>query len=185
MKSVLVLFSGGADSTLLLCRARQVAGKVGALLFDYGQIHAAELDVAEKFLEEQGLVNEKYRMSLPFYHTTSPLLMGHGCAPRAGVHEMHVPSRNLVFIAHAASIAESGGYDEIWYGADFSDSINRFPDCTQEWVGKMGEVLAINGSRPLRLRAPLLGMTKDDVLDELAIRGITHDRIFSGYGESR
>jgi len=59
------------------------------------------------------------------------------------------------------SVAENMGINEVWYGADYSDRENRFPDCYQEYVVKMNEMMAISGVRPIKLVAPLLGMSKD------------------------
>jgi 7-cyano-7-deazaguanine synthase len=183
-KNILVLFSGGADSTLLMCMAKIHADRIGALIYKYGQRHGDEVDIAERFLAAHPALDcLVYRVGLELKYVTSPLLSGKECGPREGVNENHVPARNLIFIAHAASIAESQGYDEIWYGADFSDRVNLFPDCTQEWVIRMNQVLAINGSRPLELRAPLLGLTKQQVIEELENCGIKMEEVFSGYGD--
>jgi 7-cyano-7-deazaguanine synthase in queuosine biosynthesis len=100
-----------------------------------------------------------------------------------GVHEMHVPSRNLMFVGIAASIAEDMGCDTIWYGADYSDYENKFPDCMQQWFGAMNGVLKINGPNPLTLEAPLAGLTKETILKALFAKGITEDEMFSGYGD--
>jgi 7-cyano-7-deazaguanine synthase in queuosine biosynthesis len=96
---------------------------------------------------------------------------------------MHVPSRNLMFVGIAASIAEDLGIDTVWYGADFDDYINKFPDCMQEWFGKMNEVLAVNGPKPIKLEAPLAGLTKETILKALKNKGIKEDEMFSGYGD--
>lgn len=189
MKNILVLFSGGADSALLLYMARVSAGQntgdngwVGVVSFSYGQVHSRELAVARDFLDKhRNLWNADFHQEIDTSGVTSPLLKGRDCKPRSGVHEKHVPARNLMFIAHAAAIAESQGYDEIWYGADYSDRENLFPDCYQEWVVKMNQVLAINGSRPIKLVAPLLGMSKEEVLVALENCGVRREEIFSGY----
>jgi 7-cyano-7-deazaguanine synthase len=183
-KNILVLFSGGADSTLLLLIARKISERVGAVTFNYGQKNLAELVSARNLLEKHpSLCDERYYAELDLRHVTSPLLEGKGCAPRHGVNEKHVPARNLMFVAHAAAIAESQGFDEIWYGANFTSRMNSFPDCTQEWVFAMDRVLAINGSRRISLRAPLLGVAKDDIWLYLKMRGIDRTEVFSGYGE--
>ena len=182
MRRILVLFSGGADSTLLLFMGRVITSKVGVVIYQYGQKHEKEIDFATSFLHTHpGLVSNVYYLSLDFKHVTSPLLSCRECQPRAGVHENHVPARNLIFVAHAAAIAESQGFDEIWYGADYSDRVNLFPDCTQEWVVKMNQILAVNGSCPLVLKAPLLGMPKEDIIIALENCGVRKEEVFSGY----
>ena len=91
-------------------------------------------------------------------------------------------SRNLIFISHAASYCEERGIRLIWYGADYSDYENRFPDCYQEWVGRLNKLLEINGSMPLRAEAPLLGLTKQSILGILESRGLDK-HIYSGYDD--
>jgi 7-cyano-7-deazaguanine synthase in queuosine biosynthesis len=101
-----------------------------------------------------------------------------------GVNEMNVPGRNTVFIGIAAGIAESEGIDEIWFGADYEDRINKFPDCYQEFTYRMNQVLEISGSYPMKLRAPLLGMTKEMVVGLLTkTYGVSMQNVYSGYEE--
>ena len=98
------------------------------------------------------------------------------------VNEMNVPGRNTIFIGLAISVAENMNIDEVWYGPDHSDRINLFPDCYQEYVVKMNEVLAISGVRPIKLVAPLLGMTKELILDILSSHfGYQKADMHSGY----
>ena len=85
---------------------------------------------------------------------------------------MHVPSRNLMFVGIATSSAEDLEVDTIWYGADMSDFFDRFPDCMQEWFGVMNKVLEINGPKPIKLEAPLAGLTKETILKALENIGI-------------
>jgi 7-cyano-7-deazaguanine synthase in queuosine biosynthesis len=100
----------------------------------------------------------------------------------SNVHEMNVPGRNTIFIGLAMSIAENMGIDEVWYGADYSDRENLFPDCYQEYVMKMNEVMKISGVKPIRLVAPLLGMTKEIILETLdCFWGITKNKLYTGY----
>ena len=96
---------------------------------------------------------------------------------------MHVPSRNLMFVGIAASIAEDMGVDTVWHGADLSDYMNLFPDCMQVWFGAVNKVLEINGPKPMKLEAPLAGLTKETILKTLQNMGIEEKEMFSGYGD--
>ena len=80
---------------------------------------------------------------------------------------MNVPGRNTILIGLAISIAENLDINEVWYGPDYSDRLNLFPDCYQEYVVKMNEVLSISGVRPIKLVAPLMGMSKELILEIL------------------
>jgi len=179
--NVVILFSGGADSVLMVEIAKEFGMIPYCVLIDYEQLHLDELKYAEKYLRKDDI---PFRIVKLHGLGVQSGLTGRGVKGRFdGVHEMHVPSRNLMFVGVAASIAEDLEVDTIWYGADFSDFINQFPDCMQPWFGAMNEVLDINGPKPIKLEAPLSGLTKETILEMLKSKGITDDDMFSGYGE--
>jgi len=175
---VLILFSGGADSALMYFLAKMLDKNAHFLVFDYSQLHNDEIDKAKKFLSERNESFTELKITIP---VKSALTTGDK-GFYEGVNEYHVPSRNLIFISHAASLAEYLQIPEIWYGADFSDFENRFPDCYQEWIGRLNKLLEINGSFKVKVRAPLLGISKEEVLQILQSEGVL-DEIFSGYGD--
>ena len=51
---LVVLYSGGADSTLLLNLAKSVKREPLALMIDYNQLHGDELFHAKKYVEKFG-----------------------------------------------------------------------------------------------------------------------------------
>lgn len=195
-KKIIILFSGGADSTLLLYWATCVMRgmTVMPVFFHYGQKHAKEADYAKKIIHQIVGKRERQRRGTgaseirelveidlrgAFHHRTSNLLSTAANFP--GVHPMHVPARNGTFLFTALGLAESTDIDEIWIGCDFSDRLNLFPDCYQEWVVAMDAIAQKNGSRPIRIKAPLLGLTKEDVISLLQAAGFAKEEIFSGY----
>lgn len=178
---VVILFSGGADSILMLEMAKDFNKSPFCVLIDYQQLHHEELEYAIRYLKKDGT---PYRIVKLHDLQIQSGLTGAGQKARfEGVHEMHVPSRNLMFVGIAASIAEDMGVDTIWYGADYSDYVNRFPDCMQVWFGAVNKVLEINGPQPIKLEAPLAGLTKETILKALRAKGIGEKEMFSGYGE--
>jgi len=178
---VVVLFSGGADSVLMLEMANAFGKIPYCVLIDYEQLHIDELRYAKNYLREN---DTPFRIVKLHDLRVQSGLTGRGEKGRFdGVHEMHVPSRNLMFVGIAASIAEDMGIDLIWYGADYSDYVNKFPDCMQSWFGAMNDVLGINGPYPITLEAPLAGLSKKTIMDMLESKGITDEQIFSGYGD--
>jgi len=179
MKKVLILFSGGADSTLLVRMAQAIDLEPVCLLIDYGQKHIAELTVAERFCKKNNLQFTKVELKNLNIHSK----LKDGEVKYSGVSEWHVPGRNAMFISAAASIAESEGIDLIWYGANYEDREHLFPDCYQEWVYKMNSLLAVNGSQVIKLEAPLLGMQKNTILGLLEMFNVKPSEIYSGYGE--
>lgn len=178
-KSILILFSGGYDSTLLVLMAIKMGYKVQCILFDYGQTHIKELEIAIRFCKEHKI---SYSCIILNFEVESKLTSGQ--TRYEDVSEWHVPSRNLIFLSHVASIAEQEGINLIWYGANYGDREALFPDCYQEWVFQLNELLAINGSIKITVEAPLLGMTKETIITfgESNFK-LKKEQTFSGYGE--
>ena len=179
---VLILFSGGADSVLLLHRALEKKLNPFCVMIDYEQTHKAELKFGKAYLKKFCVPSQT--VTIHGLRVKSGLTTGETFIYE-GVHEMYVPSRNLMFLSIAASIAESNKINLIWYGANYSDMKDNFPDCRHGWVDSVNHLLAWNGSMEMTLEAPLLEelMFKHDVLSELHSRGINMKEIFSGYGD--
>jgi 7-cyano-7-deazaguanine synthase len=180
---LVILFSGGADSIMLGDLASQMNKKPLYLMIDYGQLHKQELTYAVDFLTKQNQIQHSQTIKIENLSIDSGLTGDGVQESYEDVNSFYVPSRNLMFISIAASIAENNGIDTIWYGANYSDRINIFPDCYQEWVVKVNKLLELNGSKKIKLEAPLLGLTKESVLAYLDGRGYNMDKIFSGYGD--
>ena len=183
-EDVLVLFSGGADSRLMLEFARLASLKPYCLLINYEQLHQEELHAAESQLADlDSLVPEWHTVHIKHLNVNSGLT-GDGDKNDTGeVHEMHVPGRNSMFLSCALSVAESRGIDRIWLGCDWSDRLNLFPDCYQEYIVKVNEMFELAGPNKIRVEAPLMGMSKEMVISMLIGLGIDGKNIFSGYGE--
>jgi len=179
-KPIVMLYSGGADSMLMLRLAEMSGRKPHCILIDYGQKHIEELKYAENQLTEYGITYQK--ITVDALNVDSGLTGELTEARWNNVHSMNVPGRNTIFIGLAISVAENMGIDEVWYGPDMSDRINLFPDCYQEYVVKMNELLAIQGSKPIKLVAPLLGMSKELILETLDVFWhIKEEDMHSGY----
>lgn len=185
-KPILVLFSGGADSVLMLLLAWKMRRMIDLLAIRYGQVHVQEIEMGlalTRRLEEDLKLAIRnvtiFENETLFRGIDSKLTGGTGNYP--GVHEMHLPGRNGVFVAHALSHAEACGIEEVWIGCDYSDRENLFPDCYQEWVIRMNAVARCNGSRPITLKAPLLGLSKEDVKELLVAEGVDLSAVYSGY----
>jgi 7-cyano-7-deazaguanine synthase len=175
---LVLLFSGGYDSTLLLKLATELQLVPYCVLINYGQNHIQELDYAKVLCFDNLIDWRIVSVNLP-----TPSNLTSEAKTYEGVSPWHVPARNLIFIAIAASIAEGLNIPLIWYGANYEDREHLFPDCYQEWVFAINKILEINGSMVIKVEAPLLGMSKDTI-KKLAFKyNITNEKVFSGYGE--
>ncbi len=180
-EDLVILYSGGADSRLMLEFARELDKKPYCVIIWYDQLNEKELESATRTLDNKKI--PYHVVSINDLNIDSGLT-GNGNINETGeVHVMHVPGRNTMFLSIAYSIAESKNIDTIWYGPDYSDRINLFPDCYQEYVVRVNQLFEIAGPYPIKVEAPLLGMTKETIIDILTAWGIDESNYFSGYGD--
>lgn len=144
----LILLSGGLDSALCLARY----GAAQAIGFEYGQPHAIELNYAAQIAAHYGVPFSVH--SLPFM-------------PR--VDDVVFAGRNAVMLTAAAARAQAAGLDAVMIGCNFSDA-QRFPDCRPAFIKSMSD--ALHGAYGVRVSAPLLTMTKAQIVSEARERGV-------------
>jgi len=178
VKEAIVLLSGGLDSSTMLAMAKAQGYDVTALTFDYGQKHRRELQSAKKVAKSIG-VKEHIVMSLDLGQLLQSSLTQKGMGiPRRrskreicdGIPDTYVPSRNIIFLSIASSIAESRGADAVFIAANAVD-FSGYPDCTPEFILAFQRVLEVGTKagkegKPIVVEAPLLSKTKADIVRE-------------------
>ena len=190
MSKVLVLASGGLDSTCLLHKAVKEFGaeNVFALNMYYGQKHAKE---RAYFLWQMDRLNintyQELDLSSIFrFCKGCTLLEGGGEIPhesyaeqlakKPGVVSTYVPFRNGLFLSVAASIAYQEGCDTIWYGAHADDAAgNAYPDCTVAFTNAIGEAIWQGTEFKVRLEGPWAMLNKAGVVAEGIKAGMTQE----------
>jgi len=178
---VVLLYSGGADSLLMLHFAREMGLQPYCVLIDYEQKHKKELDVARSFLASKKI---PYRTVEIKNLGIDSGLTGSVVEQRwDNVHPKNVPARNTIFLGIAMGIAEHLGAKEVWIGCDYSDRENLFPDCYQEYIKSMNDLTKYATATSVKVVAPLLGFTKEMVIQYLEKLGYSENDYFSGYGE--
>jgi 7-cyano-7-deazaguanine synthase len=173
----IVLLSGGLDSATCLSLALQRGFAPIALSFRYGQRHAVELAAAARLASRAGVEHVVATIDLGAFGgsaLTDPSLVvpKHDDVGDVGTGEVpvtYVPARNTVFLAHALALAEVRGADDLFIGVNALD-YSGYPDCRPEFVTAF-EVLAnlatraaTEEGRRLRVHAPLLDLTKADIV---------------------
>jgi 7-cyano-7-deazaguanine synthase len=167
--------SGGLDSSTCLLVAKAEGFDVYALSFEYGQRHAIELDRARRVAERYGVRDHRVvKVELPDAAasalTNRRVAVPSGGRPGVGpIPPTYVPARNTIFLAHAASWGESVGAGDLFIGANVLD-YSGYPDCRPEFLDafekalNLGTKAAVEGAFRFRLRAPLLSLTKADIV---------------------
>jgi 7-cyano-7-deazaguanine synthase len=80
-----------------------------------------------------------------------------------------VPARNTLFLAHAAAWGEAIGASDLFIGANVLD-YSGYPDCRPEFLEaferalNLGTKAGVEGTLRFRIRAPLLAMTKAEII---------------------
>lgn len=146
---LLVLNSGGYDSTVCLEWALKNNHSATSLFFDYNQ-HT--LEVESKFsrmnAEIRG-INHKY--------VRVPLSWG---LPKPDGINQYIPLRNLIFFSNALSIAEAEKFDGIVAGIIKCPAGDYYTDTSPKfisWFRAMSESIGV------KFFTPLAHMTKEDV----------------------
>lgn len=169
-----VLLSGGLDSTTVLHVAADEGLDVYALTFRYGQRHLFELEAARRQAALAG-VREHLTIGIDPVLFGGSSLTGHGEVPldgepgkAGGIPSTYVPARNTVFLAMALAGAESVDAGQVFIGVNSVD-FSGYPDCRPEYMEAFQSLADIATRRgvegtPVKVRAPLLRMTKAEII---------------------
>ena len=149
MSKVLVVLSGGQDSTTALFHARLAYGEVHAVTFNYGQRHSIEIEAAKKVAEMAGCNSHEIIDLGRVLKGTSPLVsdnpVGHYASADqlpGGLEPTFVPCRNLLFLTIAANRAIVLVCDVMVTGVCEAD-FGGYPDCRREFIDALEKTLKL------------------------------------------
>ncbi len=182
--NVVILFSGGADSIFLHQLSKSLNYKSILLFINYGQKHIKELQFAQKYANEEN-VDIFYTDFITYSSITNSALTGNfDNNLYKNVNEFYVPMRNTFLLTIATAYAETNKIPLVWIGSNYSDRMDLFPDCYQEYIVNIDKLFSSICTFSIKIEAPLLGMSKEMILNLLKKEyNITEDRMFSGYLE--
>lgn len=192
VKTCVVLFSGGLDSTTALTWALARYDRVEALTFDYGQRHRVEVALARRSARRFNVPHVVLRIdprALGGSALTDPAVplprSARAGKPGAGPPATYVPFRNGVFLALAAAWAEGHGVRDLVCGFHTADSPD-YPDTRREFVRAMERAInagtrAAYGGPRTRVLAPFVGMGKADIIREGLALGADYSYAVSCY----
>jgi 7-cyano-7-deazaguanine synthase len=170
----IVLLSGGLDSATCLLLAREDGFETLALSFDYGQRHSIELERARTLAGRYGAREHRIvRLDLPSGGpsalTNTALTIPRDSLGNEAIPITYVPARNTVFLSHAIAWGEAVGAGDIFIGANALD-YSGYPDCRPEFLeafetaANLGTKAGVEGALAFRIRAPLLRLSKADIV---------------------
>jgi 7-cyano-7-deazaguanine synthase len=180
MRPAVVLFSGGLDSSTCLAIAREEGFAPHALSVRYGQRHEHELRAAERVA--QALRAPLKTVSLDLRAIGGSALTGELEVPKdapigQGIPVTYVPARNTVLLALALGYAETLGAQDLYLGVNAID-YSGYPDCRPAFVdafeklANLATAAAVEGRARYRVHAPLLQMSKAQIVRRAAALGV-------------
>ena len=189
MKAVLLL-SGGLDSATAGAIARSEGYELYALTIRYGQVHARELQAARSVARAMGVARHM-EVDVDLSSFGGSALVGDGTIPKdrdlaaTDIPATYVPARNTVFLSLALAWAEVVGAEAIVIGVNAID-YSGYPDCRPEYLEAFERLAAlatragVTGQR-LRILAPLLRMSKADIIHRGLALGVDYSLTHSCY----
>ncbi len=205
-EKAVVLLSGGLDSATVMAIAKEEGYELYAITFDYRQRHARELEsarsVAAALAVKKHLVIDfslrdiggsalTSEMKVPKRGISSPGTDGReqrrpGPGPQPIIPVTYVPARNTIFLSFALAWAEVLETGDIFIGANSVD-YSGYPDCRPEYLrafermANLATRASVEGSLHLNIRAPLLAMTKAEIIKKGVALGLDYSLTWSCY----
>lgn len=207
-KKAIILLSGGIDSSTTLSIAKAEGFELYALSFDYTQRHSRELKSAKMVAEAAGVKKHliiKFDMGeiggsaltseieVPkisqesakrnFENIDLHSAIGN---PKSIIPVTYVPARNTIFLSFGLAWAESLDACNIFIGANAVD-YSGYPDCRPEYLRSFEEMAnlatkaSVEGKFRFRINAPLLYMTKAEIIKKGVALGLDYSITWSCY----
>jgi len=188
MKNAVVLLSGGLDSATVLAMAHAQGFVCYALSVDYGQRHHSELAAAQRVAQSSGAHEHRViNIDLTGFGgsalTDDNIAVPQQSAP--GIPLTYVPARNTIMLSLALAWAEVLQAQDIFIGVNAVD-YSGYPDCRAEYIeafermANLATKAAVEG-HPLTIHAPLLHMSKAEIIRQGRALGVNYAQTVSCY----
>jgi 7-cyano-7-deazaguanine synthase len=195
-RKAVVLSSGGIDSTTAMAIARYEGFKIYSLSFFYGQRHAFELQAAQKVANAIG-VTEHRVINIDLKQIGGSSLTDDIDVPKdrgeqemtRGIPVTYVPARNTIFLSFALAWAEVLKSSDIFIGVNAID-YSGYPDCRPEYIeafermANLATKAGVEGAANIRIRAPLIRLTKAQIIQKGLELGVDYALTHSCYDPS-
>jgi 7-cyano-7-deazaguanine synthase len=190
MKAVLLL-SGGLDSYTAGAIARTDGLELFALTVRYGQVHAREVESARDVARALHVARH-IELDVDLSAFGGSALVRDGRIPKdrplehqREIPSTYVPARNTVFLSLALGWAEVVHAETLVIGVNALD-YSGYPDCRPEYLEAFGHMAALATragveGRPVRILAPLLHLTKAEIVRRGAALGLDYGLTHSCY----
>lgn len=166
MKDIVILYSGGMDSSVALYR---YADRIQlAVSFNYGSKHnTREIEFAAKNCKTLGIEHRVIELDLNKMGFVSDLLQSGGKIPNghyadATMIKTVVPFRNGIMLSIAAGIAESFQCNKLLISNHAGDHA-IYPDCRPNFIESMNDAIRYGTYNHVEILAPFTNITKRQI----------------------
>jgi len=197
VKKAVCLISGGIDSCVSAFIAKKQGYKIYALTVNYGQRHKKEIDSAKRITSSlKAKKHIIFDLDLSKFGGSSLLNKTKKFEKDRDLKDIgknipstYVPARNTVFLAIALSYAETTGAEAVFIGATATD-YSGYPDCRPEFIDafqKLSNIATKKGleNKPIKIIAPLLALTKSQIIKKGLKLKVPLDKTWSCYMGSK
>ena len=167
MKIVLI-YSGGLDSTTLLYSLLERGNEVLALGINYGQRHRKELLAAQEICEALNIpftvadLSGIKHLIAGSSQTSDEIAVPEGHYADESMKLTVVPNRNMIMLSVAIGYAVSIKADAVAYGAHAGDHA-IYPDCRPEFAAAIATAALLCDWHAVQLLRPFIRKTKTDI----------------------
>lgn len=186
-EKVVVVFSGGQDSTTCLLQARKEYGAENtyALSFFYGQKHWVEIEKSKKIAQDLGVNHEILQVNQLFECLKDCSLINSDLEIKQGEKypNTFVDGRNHMFLSVAAIYAKQIGAHKIITGCCETD-FSGYPDCRREFIDSLEKTLSLAMDYPFSIITPLMYLNKAEtwkLADDLGFLDYVRDNTHTCY----
>jgi 7-cyano-7-deazaguanine synthase len=189
-RHAVVVASGGLDSTVLAYWLAARSAELTLLSFDYGQRHRVELEHAADIARVLNYPHEIVDLSAlgrllgGSALTDSDVPVPDGYYTDDSMRVTVVPNRNAILLDIAVAVAVGRKADAVAFGAHAGDHA-IYPDCRPEFVERFAQSVRVANAGLLvdgfEVLAPLLELTKTDIVRIGAALGVPFERTWSCY----
>ncbi len=172
---VLVIFSGGQDSTTCLGWALKRFEEVEAISFIYGQKHKIEIEKSKEITKKMGVKHKVIDVSF-FADIVDSALTSEGDVNKKhnrikDLPSSFVPNRNAFFLTLAHSYAQKVGIKKLVAGVCQTD-YSGYPDCRDNFIKAINVSLNIGSDSDIEILTPLMWLTKKQTWEMAEKEGV-------------